>query len=485
LLLEETGPLGDGLQRARAQRVQGVISYALGQTQGTVSTLVDAARALEPFDVHAARATMLLALEAARVPGRFTVAGESEVDVATVARAMPLPQGSEPTVADLLLDGRTALFLDGHAAAVPMLRDAIAALQADLSDSPEVLYWLGIGCWAAGAVGDDAGLHALGMRLEGKAREQGALVPLSIGLLFLAMSELFDGSLTTARAHFTERAEIIAAIGRPADVGDLVMLAWGGREIEARAEAAAVTRFATEHGQGWMLVFVDYALGVLDVALGNYRVAFTRATRNYKENPFLSISAFPNLIEAAARCGEWAAAAEAVEEFAVRAIPNGTPAALGLLARSRALLADDGDAEKLYQEAIERLSLCRGDLQVARVHLLYGEWLRRQKRRLDARDQLRTAHEMFLAMGADAFASRARSELLATGERVRKRSVETGNDLTPQEAQIALLASRGATNLEIAAKLFLSASTVDYHLRKVYRKLDITSRRQLGHSLAS
>ena len=139
---------------------------------------------------------------------------------------MPLPQGSEPTVADLLLDGRTALFLDGHAAAVPLLRGAIAALQADLSDSPELLYWLGIGCWAAGAVGDDAGLHALGKRLEGKAREQGALVPLSIGLLFLAMSELFDGSLTTARAHFTERAEIIAAIGRPADVGDLVMLAW-------------------------------------------------------------------------------------------------------------------------------------------------------------------------------------------------------------------------------------------------------------------
>jgi DNA-binding CsgD family transcriptional regulator len=207
------------------------------------------------------------------------------------------------------------------------------------------------------------------------------------------------------------------------------------------------------------------------------------ATKNYQENPFLSISSFPNLIEAAVRCGEWAAARNALHELAARALPNGTPAALGLLARSRALLAEESEAETLYRKAIELLSQCRGDLQAARVHLLYGEWLRRQNRRLDARTQLRTAHEMFLAMGADAFASRARTELAATGERARKRNVETTNELTPQEAQIAVLASQGATNAEIAAKLFLSASTVDYHLRKVYRKLDVTSRRQLGHAL--
>jgi DNA-binding CsgD family transcriptional regulator len=191
----------------------------------------------------------------------------------------------------------------------------------------------------------------------------------------------------------------------------------------------------------------------------------------------------PDLIEAASRCGENAMAAEATAEFAARALPSGTAIALGLLAVSRALLADDTDAEKLYQDAIEHLSHCRGNLRKARAHLLYGEWLRRQKRRLDARAQLHTAHEMFLRMGADAFAERARAELAATGEHARKRTNETRRDLTPQETQIAVLASGGATNGEIAARLFLSASTVDYHLRKVFRKLDLTSRRQLAHAL--
>jgi DNA-binding CsgD family transcriptional regulator len=156
---------------------------------------------------------------------------------------------------------------------------------------------------------------------------------------------------------------------------------------------------------------------------------------------------------------------------------------LGLLALSRALEADEADAEKLYQEAIDHLSHCRGNLRRARAHLLYGEWLRRSRRRLDARVHLHAAHDEFLAMGADAFAERARLELAATGEHARKRRDASRRDLTPQEAQIALLASQGATNPEIAGDLFLSASTVDYHLRKVYRKLDVSSRRQLGRAM--
>ncbi len=297
------------------------------------------------------------------------------------------------------------------------------------------------------------------------------------------MSELLDGSLTAVRAHFTERAEIMAAVGRPSDVGELVVLAWRGRETETRTAAAAVTLYATEHGHGWMLGYVDYALAVLELGLGNYQAALPSDPGHYRDNPFIGIVGFPDLIEAAYRSGEHAIAAEATAEFAARALPNGTAIALGLLAMSRALLADDTRAEKLYQDAIEHLSHCRGNLRKARAHLLYGEWLRRQKRRLDARTQLHAAHEMFLRMGADAFAERARVELAATGERARKRTNDTRRDLTPQEAQIALLASRGATNGEIAGRLFLSASTVDYHLRKVFRKLDLTSRRQLARAM--
>jgi DNA-binding CsgD family transcriptional regulator len=275
----------------------------------------------------------------------------------------------------------------------------------------------------------------------------------------------------------------MTVIGRPSDALGLVALAWGGHEAEARAEAAAVTRFAVEQGQGFMLLFVNYGLTVLELGLGHYRAAFDSAMRNYQDNPFLSIVAFPDLIEAASRCGELAVAMQATDELAARALPNGTAIALGLLALSRALLADEVEAEKLYQEAIEYLSHCRGNLRTARAHLLYGEWLRRHKRRLDARTQLREAHDMFLRMGADAFAERARAELAATGERARRRNDATRRDLTPQEAQIAILASQGATNPEIAGRLFLSASTVDYHLRKVYRKLDVTSRRQLATAL--
>ncbi len=483
LLLKQAAEISDPFQQARMRRLQGLIRHALGQAQGTASILVDAARALEPFDAHLARATMLEALEAARVTGRFTATGESALDVCRAARATPLPPGSQAGVADLLLDGATALGLDGHAAAVPVLGQAITGLLAEQSDSADALLWLGIGCWAAGAVGDDTSLHELATRLEHLARENGALAALSTGLLFLAMSELLDGSLDAVRARFAERAEIMAAVGRPSDVGELIVLAWRGRETEARTEAASVTRYATEHGHGWMLGYVDYALAVLELGLGNYQAALPSDLRNFRDNPFIGIVGFPDLIEAASRSGQRATAAEATAEFAARALPNGTAIALGLLAMSRALLADDAHAEKLYQDAIEHLSHCRGNLRKARAHLLYGEWLRRQKRRLDARDQLRTAHEMFLRMGADAFAERARAELAATGEHVRKRTNDTRRDLTPQEAQIALLASRGATNGEIAGRLFLSASTVDYHLRKVFRKLDLTSRRQLAHAL--
>jgi DNA-binding CsgD family transcriptional regulator len=483
-VLAELAPdIDDPQQRARAAAIEGAIRYAIGDTAETVTILVEAAKALRPFDVHRARDALLQALAAARVTGVFTAPGESEIDVALAARAMPLPPGSRPTIGDLFLDGDATLFLDGHAAAVPQLQRALAAVENDPSDSEEMLRWLGIGCWAAGALADDEQLHRLATRLELAARRHGAVVPLSIGLMFLGVAELFQGAVAAARDRFAERAELLDAIGSTPDVGPLLAMAWTGTESAVRAEATAVTARARDSRHGWMLVFVDYALTVLELGLGDYAAAFTTAAKNHLENPFLSVAAFPNVIEAAIRSGERAAAEDALLEFSRRALISSTPLTSGLVACGRALLADDAHAEGHYVEALRRLRSVRGALPRARAHLLYGEWLRRRNRRVDARRELRTAHELFTAIGAVGFAERAWRELAATGERARRRSLDAGNELTPQELRIAQLAAVGATNPEIANKLYLSASTVDYHLRKVYRKLDVSSRRQLSKAL--
>jgi DNA-binding CsgD family transcriptional regulator len=229
----------------------------------------------------------------------------------------------------------------------------------------------------------------------------------------------------------------------------------------------------------------QYSLAILELGLGQYEAALDRWLDIYREDPFFhGTLALPGLIEAAARSGDWQAAGAALDRLTERALVSGTPWALGLLARSRALLASDDAAEPLYQDAIANLQPTRSTPDLARAHLLYGEWLRRQRRRRDARSQLRTAHQMFESMGADAFAARAANELRAAGERARPRTLEINGDLTAQEAQIAGLVAAGASNREIAEKLFISTSTVEYHLRKVFRKLDLTSRTQLAHVLA-
>ena len=225
---------------------------------------------------------------------------------------------------------------------------------------------------------------------------------------------------------------------------------------------------------------------MLELGLGNYQAALQCALDVYEDDcPDMGTQVLPDLVEAAARCGQTGLADAALGRLAERASAAGTPLALGLLARSRALLASDDDPEPLYEEAVKHLAHCRARPQLARAHLVHGEWLRRQRRRRDARAQLRTAHEMFTSMGAEAFAERARIELLATGERARQRTAGTEDELTPQEAQIARLVSEGDSNRDIAAQLFLSPSTVDYHLRKVFRKTGVTSRTQLARAMAA
>ena len=375
---------------------------------------------------------------------------------------------------------------------MPLLRRAIAMLRADDLSPAEGLRRLGLGCIAAAELFDDQAQHALAIRWVQLARDHGALTALPVALNNQgAFVEVAAGRFDAARACFAEASEISAATGNPGVVGtagvaEAYELAWRGREADARRVAAAVAREATGAGRGAQSIWVQYCLAVLELGLGNYQAALQCALGVFQDDaPFFGAHVLPDLVEAAARCGETGLAEAALGRLAERAAAAGTPLALGLLARSRALLAGDADAEPLYAEAIGHLGQCRAVPQLARAHLVYGEWLRRQRRRRDAREQLRTAHEMFTAMGAGAFAERARVELLATGERARQRTAETAEELTPQEAQIARLVSQGESNRDIAAQLFLSPSTVDYHLRKVFRKTGVTSRTQLARTMAA
>ena len=492
-LLEAAAPkLGGPLARAQARRLDGRIRFALGQAGETSSVLLEAARALAPIDPYSAREALLEALEAAVYAG-WSASQAVLTEIAGAARATPAASGPEASATDLLLDGFAARAAAGYPAAVPLLRRAIAMLRADDLSPQEGLRRLRLGVVAAADLLDDQAQHALAIRWVQLARDHGALTALPVALNQQSVfAEVAAGRFDAARACFAEAFEISAATGNPGVVGtagvsEVFELAWRGRETDTRRVAAAVAREATAADRGGQNILVQYCLAVLELGLGNYQAALQCAVGVYDDDaPFMGTYVLPELVEAAARCGEAELAEAALGRLAERALAAGTPRALGLLARSRALLAGDADAdaEPLYAEAIAHLQQCRAKPQLARAHLLYGEWLRRQRRRRDARGQLRTAYEMFTAMGAGAFAERARVELLATGERARQRTAPTADELTPQEAQIARLVSQGQSNRDIAAQLFLSPSTVDYHLRKVFRKTGVTSRTQLARAMA-
>ena len=496
-LLEAATPrLGDPLARAQAKRLQGTIRFALGQAREAAPVLLEAARALAPADGRGAREALLEALEAARYTG-WSASQVVLSEIADAARAIPSAGGPQASATDLLLDGFAARTADGYLASVPLFRRAVTKLRARDLSPQEGLRRLHLGCPAAADLFDDQAQHALAIRWVQLARDLGALTALPVALNNQSIfAEVPAGRFDAARACFAEAFEISAATGNPGIVGtagfaELFELAWRGRETDARRIAAAVTREATDAGRGTQIIFAQYSLAVLELGLGNYQAAVQCALSVFQDDhPFLGTHVLPDLVEAAVRCGETGLADAALGRLAERAAAAGvaaagTPLALGLLARSRALLTSDDNAEPLYAEAIGHLGQCRSVPQLTRAHLVYGEWLRRQRRRSDARGQLRTAHDMFTAMGAGAFAERARIELLATGERARQRTAGTEHVLTAQEAQIARLVSEGGSNRDIAAQLFLSPSTVDYHLRKVFRKTGVASRTQLARTMAA
>ena len=490
LLKAATPKPSDPLAQAQVRRLQGTIRFALGNADEAASILVEAARALAPVDARSASDALLKALEAALYAG-WSASKAVLAETARTARSMSAAGGPEASVTDLLLDGFVARAVAGYPASVPLFRRAIAMLSARNLSPADGLRGFALGDIAAAELWDDESQHAMASRWVRLARDHGALTALPVALNQLSTFEEEAGRFDAARACLAEAFEISAATGNPgvlgtADISELHQLAWRGRETDARRVAAAVAREVIDTGRGSQDIWVQYCLAVLELGLGNYQAALQCSLAVYEDDgPHFGTHVLPDMVEAAARCGETELADAALGRLAERATAAGTPLALGLLARSRALLADDADAEPPYTEAIEHLERCRARPQLARAHLVYGEWLRRQRRRRDGREQLRIAHEMFVSMGAKAFAERGRVELLATGERARQRSAPAAEELTPQEAQIARLVSEGDSNRDIATQLFLSPSTIDYHLRKVFRKTGVTSRTQLVRAMTA
>ncbi|MFI5707638.1 AAA family ATPase [Kribbella sp. NPDC051620] len=483
----EIGPVDD-LHRANLARLRAQINFAHRRGKEAGTSLLDAANRLEALHDPSARDAYLEALGAAVFAGRL--GSHRNVEKAAEAARAAQPPAKHPAQAtsamDLLLDGVAARFTDGYQVAVPSLRKALQAFrQAAARGDDKVVQWLWRGCPVAPELWDDEAWHELTDRGVELARGQGALGVLPGALTYRAVVHLHAGEFATAAMLVTESDAIAAATGTtPLRDGRLMLAAWRGEESLAANLIEAAVQDAIARGEGRALGLAMHATAVLYNGLCRYDVAH-EAARKACEHEDLGFFAWSLVesIEAAAHSNAAAAATDALRQLEERARAAGTDWALGLLARSAALVAEGNDADAQYQEAVERLGRTRMVVHLARARLLYGEWLRRENRRHDARLQLRLAHDSLNEMGAKAFAARARQELAATGAAPRRQEDTNREILTAREAQIARLAADGLTNHEIGSQLFLSPHTVDWHLRKVFSKLAVTSRRQLDPTL--
>jgi DNA-binding CsgD family transcriptional regulator len=477
----EAGPL-DGFQRARIDLLRGHAALVSSYGNEAAPLLLQAARQLEPFDLEFARRAYLTAWGAA-ITAEHLGGADVLPQICRTVRALPPP----PAVAhplDLLIDGLALLTTDGRAAATPVLqRAARAVLGIPVED---VLRWGWLAPSASTATWD-SGAIAIYERQAQLVRDAGALAELPIHLHALALERAWHGDFAGARLVIAESDGVAAATGSQVPPFAVLRLrSLQGREADAAPLIEATVRQATARGQGMAVMVAQCAAAVLYNGLARH-IEAAAAARQVTANsidPWVSLWALPELVEAAARTGDSELARDALERLSETTQPAGTDLALGIEARSRALLSEGAAADSLYRQAIDWLGRTPMRPELARAHLLYGEWLRHGGRRTDARTELRTAHEMLNAIGMEAFAERARRELLAAGEKVRKRSAETDSRLTPQEEQIARLARDGLSNPDIGAQLFLSTRTVEWHLRKVFAKLGIGSRRELGAALA-
>ena len=479
----EAEPLQE-LQSARADLLRGHVTFASGMGSDAPQLLLKAAQRLEPLDLALARQAYLDAWLAAVFAGRLA-AQASLLEVCRAARRLPSP-GDRPGKPELVLDALTLLVTDGPGTAAPALRTAMDAFTGADVTAEERLRLNTFAEGAAIALWDLDAWGALVERQAATVRAVGALGQLPLVLVGLGATTTWAGDLTASAALVAESDTVCEATGAHAPPFAALMLAClRGREAEAVTLVEATIAGATAAGQGLTVGYANWVAAILYNSLGHYEQALAAATQSSQDAAmYVSLWALPELIEAAVRSGNADLAAGSMARLAESTQAGGTDFGLGIESRCRALLGDGETAERLYREAIERLARTRYRPDLARAHLLYGEWLRQDRRRTDARAQLRIAHDMFDTIGMEAFASRAGRELRATGETVHRRTVRAPGTLTAQEASIARLARDGLTNPEIGAQLFLSARTVEWHLRKIFTKLDIGSRRELRAALA-
>ena len=485
LAIAQAGPL-DALGHARAQLLYAQVTFATTPGRDAPPLLLEAARRLEPLDPTLARETYLDAFAAAFSASRLVRGGDAREVAAAVLAA-----GWEPSTraCDLLLDGLALLAREGYVAATPALKVALRAFRDERLAEEDELRWLGLASQIARALADDTAWDELTARRLDLARRTGAFSVLAAALTDRMVVELSSGRFGVATSLAAEADAVVEATGSQLAQRTSIMLAnWRGRDAEALALIEARQQEVLRRGEGLWVVANEWGGAQRYNGLGRYEDALVAAEQAAAKPSGLaqSIWVLSELIEAAVRSGQMERATDPLAQLAELTRAAGTDWALGTHARGAALLATGATAERLYREAIERLSRIHmsGSQALARGHLLYGEWLRREHRRVDAREQLRVAHTMLADMGAEAFAERARRELQATGETVRKRTVETLDELTPQEAQVARLAADGQTNSEIGAQLFLSPRTVEWHLSKVFGKLGINSRKELRTALS-
>jgi DNA-binding CsgD family transcriptional regulator len=489
LAAAEAGPLSE-FEQARADLLRAQLAFVTNRGGDAPLLLTRAARRLERIDTGLARATYLDALTASTLAGRLATPGGHTLEVARAARAAPEPPDN-PRVPDLLLDGLAANFTDGYGAGVPFLRQALTAFGVGMSPE-EQLRRLWLTTLAALHLWDDERWDILSGRYVELARRAGALSELPLALSTRSMMLLFAGDLATATDLTDEGRAVIEATGSQfAPYAAMGLAALQGRPATVSALIESTAGDVAERGEGIANSVAQWANALLHNGLGRYPEAMSAAQQalHLQEYPDMHYPGIANwaaaeLVEAAARSGATGTAEGTYRWIAEMTSASGTDWALGVEARARALVTEGKAAEAAYQDSITHLGRTRVRAELARAHLLYGEWLRRQRRRTEAREQLRTAQDMLEAMGMAAFAERAGRELRATGETARKRTAAAAanRELTPHEAQIARLARDGLSNPEIGARLFLSPRTVQHHLGNVFAKLDITSRSQLARA---
>ncbi len=483
LAVAKAGPL-DELEQARAQLLHAQITFAMTRGRDAPPLLLDAAKRLEPLDPRLAREAYLEAFAAALSADRLVRGGGPREVAAAVLAADWEPS---TRACDLLLDGLALLTREGYVAGAPALKVALRAFRDERLSEEDELRWLWLACRIARALADDGAWDELTARHLELARRAGAFSALPVALTDRVLVELFSGRIGVAMSLAAESDAVVEATGSHVTPRTSIVLAnWRGRDAEAVALIEARRQDVLRRGEGLWLAANDWGSAIRYNGLGRYEDALVAAERAAEAAGALgpSILLLAELIEAAARSGQAERATGPLAQLAEIAHAAGTDWALGTHARAAAMLAEGQAVERLYREAIDRLSHVNTRATLARARLLYGEWLRREHRRVDAREQLRAAYTMLSDMGMEAFAERARRELLATGETVRKRTVETLDELTPQEVQVARLAADGQTNPEIGAQLFLSPRTVEWHLTKVFGKLGIGSRRELSSALS-